>query len=132
MIRTREYTLDEYWKAVRKEVCAKCIDGDGWGNCRLTDAEGCGLKVHFPKIVATVLSVESDDMAPYIDVLRKNVCADCPYRFSGTRSRPDQVGTDKHRSPDGTCIFRANIDCGLDRYFPLVVAAIEALHVQAS
>jgi hypothetical protein len=115
MIRTREYTLDEYWRAVRKEVCAKCVDGDGWGNCRLTDAEACGLKVHFRRIVETVLSVESDDMAPYVDALRKNVCSDC-----------------KHQSPDGTCTFRTNIDCGLDRYFPLVVEAIEQLHTQSA
>jgi hypothetical protein len=65
-------------------------------------------------MVETVLSVKSDTMEPYIDALRKNVCAHC-----------------KHQSPDGTCMFRSNIDCGLDRYFPLIVEAIEGLRIQA-
>ncbi|MBM2841002.1 MAG: hypothetical protein HW412_1530 [Bacteroidetes bacterium] len=54
-------------------------------------------------------------MEPYIEALRKNVCADC-----------------LHQSPDGTCSFRSNVDCGLDRYFPLIVEAIEELHERQS
>lgn len=105
------YSLDDYWDAVRAVVCTKCIDGDGHGNCRLTGSYACGLSAHFPRIVETVLSVKSDTMDPYIDALRKNVCANC-----------------MHQSPDGTCLFRSNVDCGLDRYFPLIVVAIEELH----
>lgn len=108
------YTLDDYWDAVRANVCTKCIDGDGHGNCRLTGEYACGLSVHFPRIVETVLSVEGDSMEPYIEALRKNVCAHCV-----------------HQSPDGACLFRANVDCGLDRYFPLIVEAIEGLHQQS-
>ena len=100
--------LEEYWDAVRLRVCTKCIDGDGYGNCRLTGEESCGLKAHFPRIVETIHSVKSDNMEPYIEALRRNVCAYC-----------------KNQSPDGKCMFRANVDCGLDRYFPLIVEAIE-------
>jgi hypothetical protein len=105
------FTLDDYWDAVRTKVCVKCIDGDGIGNCRLSGELECGLKLHFPRIVDTVLSVKSDNMEPYIEVLRRNVCANC-----------------LHQSPDGTCSFRSNVDCGLDRYFPLIVVAIEEMH----
>ena len=102
--------LDRYWQAVQQRICTKCIDGDAHGNCRLTGEESCGLKAHFPRIVETIHSVKSDKMEPYIDALRQNVCANC-----------------KHQPPNGKCMVRANVDCGLDRYFPLVVEAIEAV-----
>ncbi len=114
MAQDTRFTRDEYWDAVRSRVCVKCIDGDGYGNCRLTGEYACGLSAHFPRIVETVLGVKSDTMDPYIDALRKNVCAHCV-----------------HQSPDGRCMFRTNVDCGLDRYFPLIVQAIEALQQQS-
>ncbi|MBI3587451.1 MAG: hypothetical protein HY088_10010 [Ignavibacteriales bacterium] len=97
-----------YWEAVQKRICAKCIDGSGNGNCRLSGYEGCGLTLHFPKVVETILSVNSDKLESYIQALRLNVCSSC-----------------KHQSPDGTCLLRDNLDCGLDRYFPMVIEAIE-------
>ena len=103
--------IERYWQAVRHKVCAHCIDSDGYGNCRLSGEAECGLKFHFPRIVETVLSVRSDKLGPYLEALRSNVCANC-----------------KHQSPDGTCTFRGNLDCGLDRYFPLIVEAIEERH----
>ncbi len=106
-------SLDDYWEAVRAKVCVKCIDGDGHGTCRLTGAYACGLSVHFPRMVETVLSVESEAMEPFIEALRNNVCTTC-----------------LHQSPDGTCSFRSNVDCGLDRYFPLIVETIEELHAR--
>lgn len=101
-------TTDKYWQAVQSRVCVKCIDSDGYGNCRLSGAEECGLKVHFPEIVETVLSVQGDGIEGYVEALRQNVCAHC-----------------KNQSADGKCMFRTNLDCGLDRYFPLVIEAIE-------
>jgi len=110
----KQYSLDDYWQVVSAKVCAKCIDGDGRENCRLSAGEECALKARFPKIVETVLSVKTDRMEPYIQELRKNVCRLCI----------DQ-------SPDGTCILRSHLDCGLDRYFPLVVEAIEGMQDSA-
>ncbi len=104
---------DEYWQAVERRVCAKCVDSYRYGKCRLTSEEACRLKMHFPRIVETILSVRSDKLEPYIEALRLHVCADC-----------------KHQSPDGTCMFRASVDCGLDRYFPMVVEAIESVRVK--
>jgi len=106
-------TLDEYWEAVQRRVCVKCIDSDGHGNCLLSGEDECGLILHFPKIVETVLSVKSDSLDPYIEALRHNVCSQC-----------------KHQSPDGTCRFRSRADCGLDRYFPMVVEAIEEVRLE--
>ena len=123
-------TLDEYWEAVQRRVCVKCIDSDGHGNCLLSGEDECGLILHFPKIVETVLSVKSDSLDPYIEALRHNVCSQCPSRFRGTRSRPDIVGTDKHQSLDVECMVRNRLDCGLDRYFPMVVEAIERAQLE--
>lgn len=100
--------LEQYWSAVQDRVCVNCIDSDGHGNCRLSGEEECGLKVHFSKMVETVLSVQSDRLEPYVDALRNNVCLSC-----------------RHQSPDGFCMIRSHLDCGLDRYFPLVVEVIE-------
>ena len=102
--------MDKYWQAVQQRVCVTCIDSDGLGNCRLSGAEECGLKLHFPGIVETVLSVRSDEIEPYVEALRHNICAYC-----------------KNQSADGKCMFRTNLDCGLDRYFPLIIEAIEEL-----
>ncbi len=106
-------SLDWYWQAVQRTVCAKCIDSDGHGNCLLSDDDACGLRSHFPRIVETVLSVQSDSLEPYLEALRNNVCAHC-----------------KHQSPEGKCMVRAQVDCGLDRYFPLVIAAIENVRAE--
>jgi hypothetical protein len=105
-------TVDEYWKAVQEKVCAKCIDSDGSGACRLSGIEACALRQHFPRIVDTVLTVHSERIDPYIDALRSNICAECT-----------------HQSPDGKCSLRSDLDCGLDRYFPLIVETIERLRM---
>jgi hypothetical protein len=105
--------LDKYWQAVQGRVCRKCVDGDGHGNCRISDQEECGLKLHFPRIVETVLSMRSSTLEPYVNALRQNVCTHC-----------------QHQLPDGTCKVRADIDCGLDRYFPMVIEAIEGARSQ--
>ncbi len=100
--------INVYWQAVSEKICSKCIDGDGAGNCRLHEREECALKSHFPQIIQTVLSITSDTVEPYVAALRTNVCTTCI-----------------HNSSDGKCQVRSTVDCGLDRYYPLVVSAIE-------
>jgi hypothetical protein len=103
---------DEYWQAVSAKVCIKCIDADSNGHCRIGNERECGLKIHFPKIVETILSVESDKLEPYVLALRQTVCANCEYQ-----------------SADGTCTVRTQIDCALDRYFPMIVDVIQGVRV---
>jgi hypothetical protein len=102
--------LEMYWEAVQERVCKHCIDSDRKGNCRLSANEECGVKVHFPAIVETVLAVQNDRLDPYVKSLRDNVCASC-----------------RHQSADGTCVIRNHVDCALDRYYPMIVEAIEAV-----
>lgn len=100
--------LDEYWKAVWQLVCRRCIDSDEYGNCRLDHDMECALKMHFPTIVNTVRGIQSDSMEPYVAALRANVCSICRYEAS-----------------DDSCKVRNEVNCALDRYYPLVVQAIE-------
>jgi hypothetical protein len=106
-----KHDLDDYWEAVQRKVCQKCIDGDGHGNCRLGTVDECALKVYLPQIVEVVLAARSPDIEPYVQELRQKVCGEC-----------------RHQGSDGNCLLRNAVDCALDRYFPLVVDAIEELH----
>jgi hypothetical protein len=103
--------VENYWEAVQQRVCAKCVDGDRFENCLLSAGETCGLKTYFPQIVEAVLSVQGDKLDLYVAALRKNVCSGC-----------------RNQSFDGTCSMRRSLDCGLDRYFPLVIEAIEEVN----
>jgi hypothetical protein len=103
--------LDEYWAAVQEAVCHHCIDADANGICRLGTEEDCALITFFPEIVATVNSVDSQSMQPYVDALRANVCSEC-----------------QQQEPNGFCALRHSVDCALDRYYPLVVSAIEEVN----
>ena len=105
------FTLEEYWTAVRAKVCVNCIDSDGEGNCRLAGRQQCSVQLYFPQILKAVLSVKSTRMEPYVEALRGSVCVDCRYQ-----------------SGNGQCALRQSLDCGLDRYFQLVVEAIEQVH----
>jgi hypothetical protein len=102
--------MDEYWKAIEAKVCVKCIDGDGAGNCRLDPAIACALQQYLPLIVRAVERVSSDRVEDYIAELRGIVCAQCI-----------------HEAPGGRCMVREQVDCALDRYFPLVIDAIEEI-----
>lgn len=51
-------------------------------------------------------------MEPYIEALRKNICAECVSQKS-----------------NGTCRFRSRLDCGLDRYFPMIAEISEGMPV---
>lgn len=106
----RMKNVTEYWDAVQLRVCGHCIDGDRRGTCRLAGNTECGLKRHFPAIVDSILSVKSDNYGPYVRALRENVCLVCG-----------------HQTVGGTCLIRTEVDCGLDRYFPMVVETIESV-----
>jgi hypothetical protein len=99
---------ESYRQAVRWKVCAHCIDLGEDGRCTLTGDRQCGVELYLDKIVEVVHSIESTRIQDYVNALRERVCAQC-----------------KNQNPDGTCRVRRDLDCGLDRYFALVVEAIE-------
>ncbi len=101
----------EYAEEIREGVCVRCIDGDGAGNCRLDPSMQCALQRYLPLIVTAVSRVTSESMDAYVAELRGIVCAQC-----------------SSQSASGRCGLRAQVDCALDRYFPLVVEAIEKVN----
>jgi hypothetical protein len=99
---------DQYWQALQARVCAKCVDGDGEGGCRLSRDMECAMKKYFPEILSIINTTYSSSIMPYQEQLRNKVCGACI-----------------HQSPSGTCSLREGVDCALDRYFPLIVQVIE-------
>lgn len=99
---------ESYRQAIRKKVCDHCIDLAEGGKCTLTGDRQCGVELYLEKIVDVVHSIKSPHLGDYVQALRNQVCAFC-----------------KNQNPDGTCRLRGETDCGLDRYFALVVEAIE-------
>ncbi len=99
-----------YWQKVKHKVCVRCVDGDEFGNCLLPKSQMCALIEHFPLIVESVEKIQSNFVSDYVNVLRKTVCETCT-----------------HQNENGFCGVRYSLDCGLDRYFPLVIEAIESV-----
>lgn len=106
-------TNEQYLEAILERVCPKCVDGDGKGNCRISNNAECAVKRFHSEIVEVVRSMYSNSMAPYEAALRNKVCGACI-----------------HQSSDGRCAVRNEVDCSLDRYFPLIVETIEKLEVK--
>lgn len=99
---------NKYREAIHEKVCKRCIELAEDGVCGLTGHDQCGVELHLPDIVKVVQSVKSLQLKDYVEELRKVVCGKC-----------------KNKNMDGTCQLRSDADCGLDRYFELVVEAIE-------
>lgn len=105
-------TQDEqkHLEEIQTRICPKCIDGDGHGNCLIAHGTECAMKRFFPQILDAVRSVRDRSMEPYEAALRTRVCGACV-----------------HQSPDGRCAMRDDVECALDRYFPLIVHVIEEM-----
>ena len=103
--------LRTYWLAVRSRVCSNCIDGDGWGNCRLDKAIECPVPMFLLRVVDLLNRSGRDSLQEYVTELRAIVCSRCSHQFE-----------------NGTCSLRQEIDCPLDRYFPHVIEAVEAVN----
>ena len=101
-------TDEEYWSMMQAKICAKCVDGDGGGGCRIAHGHDCALRKYFPQILEVIGSSYSHSIEPYERKLRNKVCGICI-----------------HQSPGGVCSLREEVDCALDRYFPMIVQVIE-------
>lgn len=100
--------MDKYLRAIRQNICSICADSNELGRCNLTDDEICALEVYLPQIVEIVHSVDSQNMQDYIDALRKEICSEC-----------------RTQDTDGYCYLREDVNCSLDRYFPLIIETIQ-------
>ena len=97
-----------YEEAVRRHVCAKCVDLGEDGICHTKDPQGCGIFRNLPALVEVALNLHELKLGPYIRAVRSHICSQCANAAPGER-----------------CAIRESLDCGLDRYLGLVFEAIE-------
>lgn len=100
--------MKNYLAAIRNNVCSICVDSNDKGRCTLTEQEICALDKYLPDIVEIVHSIDSENINDYVKALRENICSEC-------RTQDDS----------GYCYLREDVNCSLDRYFPLIVETIQ-------
>ena len=97
-----------YEEAVRRHVCSRCIDFGEEGICHSPDPKGCAVFRFLPELVAIADRLKELKIDPYVEAVRQDICQQC-----------------RNQRPGGRCPLRDTLDCGLDRYLPLVIEAIE-------
>jgi hypothetical protein len=103
------FGIDRYREAIQEKVCAHCIDVGDDGSCRIAAGTICPFNQHLGKIVNAVATIKSDRYEDYVQAIREQVCQFCA---NGNAT---------------TCTSRDEINCPLDRYYPLVVDAFEEI-----
>jgi hypothetical protein len=91
-----------------EKICKVCPDRNPDGSCDRLAEGNCTLLSKLPDAAAALLKVHSDQMGPYIEAIRNDVCLRCNLR-----------------DPDGGCAVRDTDNCMLDSYLPLLVEAVE-------
>lgn len=94
-------------EAIRKKVCGVCLDHESSDVCEITKEDQCAIERFLPEIIETATSVNSDKIDDYVSALRASVCRAC---------RPNG---------EMECSVRDSAECILDRYFVLIIEAIE-------
>ena len=103
-----------YEEAVKKYVCDHCEDEGEDGKCHTKDPEGCGVFRNLPELIRIAHEIHELSIEPYAKAVRDHVCSKCK----------------NSSSPSKKCELRNNLDCGLDRYLPLVIEAIEEVNLR--
>jgi hypothetical protein len=117
-------TIDEYKDAMRDAVCCSCVnftaDKQNRTRCVHEDSGQCTVFAKLPEVVDVVSSIDSGSIVPYLEQLRRNVCAKC-----------------EHQNEKGICDIRDDRGpvptwCTLDVYFNLVVGALEEVQQRSA
>jgi len=95
-----------YREAIRRRVCAICLDGRDDGQGRLT-TRTCALDEHLARLVDTIRDVRGGGGEAFAAAVEARVCSHCSDR--------DELGR---------CALRKDGRCGLAVYLPLVVEAV--------
>lgn len=101
--------MDQYLEAIQAKVCTHCIDADSAGNCRIGGSKVCPIETKYSQIVRAIRETKGDAYDDYVNSLRKYVCSGCTYG-----------------DPEA-CDERSEVECALDRYFPMIIDAVEAI-----
>ena len=98
---------ERYREAVRRRVCAVCLDGRDDGSCGLTGERSCALEELLPRVVDTIRDVRRARDDAYATAIEARVCSRC-----------------RDNDPSGRCALRREGACALAVFLPLVVAAV--------
>jgi hypothetical protein len=96
-------------EAIREHVCGVCLDQRDDGSCGL-NRRVCAIDRHLPRLAEVLSNIKSDRMDEYEAAVRAEICSTCPEQDAG-----------------GHCALRAEADCALFAYLPLVLEAIESV-----
>ena len=107
-----EYKL--YREALRRRVCAICLDGADNGACALSGPALCAIDEHLPRLVEAILGVRTRQDDAYSAAVEAKVCSHC-----------------SHRDGLGLCRLRRDGRCTVSVYLPLVVEAIDEVERRA-
>ncbi len=97
-----------YRDAIRRRVCAVCLDGAVDGACLLAGDRTCAVDEHLPQLVGAIRAARAGREDGYAAAVEARVCRHC-----------------SHRHPSGGCSLRQDGSCALAVYLPLLVEAIE-------
>ncbi|PJA97433.1 MAG: hypothetical protein CO129_01215 [Ignavibacteriales bacterium CG_4_9_14_3_um_filter_34_10] len=97
----------KYINAIRKNICEICCDSDEEGKCSLSKGEICAVENYLPQIIRLIHQSNTDDINKQYEILRDEICAKC--RTSESKDK---------------CYLREEVNCSLDRYFPLIIETI--------
>jgi hypothetical protein len=97
-----------YREAIRRRVCAVCLDGTDDGSCGLPGPAPCAIDEHLPRLVEAILGVRARQDDAYAAAVEATVCNHC-----------------SHRNELGLCDLRRDGRCTVSVYLPLVIEAID-------
>ena len=97
-----------YREAIRRRVCAVCLDGTDDTGCALVGPPRCALEELLPRLVDAIRDVRLRCDDAFAAAVEARVCGHCA-----------------HRDGFGLCRLRRDGRCAVALYLPLVVEAID-------
>ena len=103
-----QQTYQAHREAIRRRVCAVCLDGADDGACALAGPPACAIEEHLGRLVDAILDVRSRHDDAYAAAVEARVCTYCT-----------------ERDERALCRLKRDGRCTLSVYLPLVVEAID-------
>ncbi len=97
-----------YREALRRRVCAICLDGADDGRCGLTSDRRCPVDEHLVALVDLLVEMRGRHDARPAAAVESQICSRCA-----------------QREASGRCRMREDGRCALSVYLPLIVEAID-------
>jgi hypothetical protein len=94
--------------ALRRRVCAVCLDGAEDGGCGLGQGPRCPVEEHLATLVDLVIELRSRHVTRFAAEVESRICSRCP-----------------RREASGRCGSRDDGRCALSVFLPLIVEAID-------